>query len=88
MTRVRVYTTKTCPYCKTLKDMLTENNVDFVDVDVSDERNNKEFEMVIKITDSDMVPIIKVDKNLLVPEKSFKSIPQAVEMIKTIINGK
>jgi glutaredoxin-like YruB-family protein len=32
---IKVYSTPTCPYCVTLKNFLKENNIQFEDIDVS-----------------------------------------------------
>jgi len=36
--KVKVYSTPVCPYCETLKTFLKKNNVDFEDVDVSEDK--------------------------------------------------
>lgn len=34
MTKVEIYTTRTCPYCIRAKGLLTSKNVDFIEIDV------------------------------------------------------
>jgi len=36
--KVRIYSTPTCPYCKMVKEFLTEKGVKFEDVDVSSDQ--------------------------------------------------
>lgn len=37
MTKVLVYTTKTCPYCQMLKQFLRANKVEFKEIDVGED---------------------------------------------------
>jgi len=44
MARVRVYSTPTCIYCQALKEFLSQHNIEFEDIDVSqDEEKAKEM---------------------------------------------
>jgi len=44
MSKIKVYSTPTCPYCHMLKDWLKEKKVDFEDIDVaSDHEAAKEM---------------------------------------------
>ena len=47
MAKVKVYSTPTCPWCKKVKAFLTENKVEFEDIDVSADQA-KANEMVEK----------------------------------------
>ena len=47
MTKVTIYSTPTCPYCKQEKDFLKEKGVNFEDIDVAAEPD-KASEMVDK----------------------------------------
>jgi len=35
MAKVEIYTTKTCPFCRTAKQLLNEKNVSFDEIDVT-----------------------------------------------------
>lgn len=82
---VRVYSIPECPYCTELKEIFTTEGVEFVDINVSLPENDKEYEDLCKITKSDDVPIIKVGKQLLVPNVSFTSIRQAADITKSFL---
>ncbi len=64
MSKVKVYTTKTCPYCYMLKDYLKANKVDFEDVDVSSDYEAA-MEMVSK-SGQRGVPVADIDGNIVV----------------------
>lgn len=70
--KVTVYSTPTCPYCKLVKKFLTENDVAFTDVDVSED--GKKAEEMIKKTGQMGVPVIEIGDELIVgyDEKKLK----------------
>ena len=79
---IRIYGIPNCPYCSDLKEKLTKDNIPFVDVNVMLEENKAEYDKIYEITKCDDVPIVKVGKNLLLPNTSFKSINECCEIIK------
>ena len=56
---VKVYSTKSCPYCVMAKDFLKQNNIEFEDIDVGADQESAR-EMVQKSGQMD-VPVIDVD---------------------------
>lgn len=85
MKKVRIYSTPTCPYCQELKELLTKDGIDFTDVNVNLPENGVEYLKLHNITKSDDVPIVKVGKQLLVPNISFKSIHEAYLLTKKLL---
>jgi len=69
-----------------LKEIFTREGVEFTDINVMLEENEKEYEELHKIIKSDDVPVIKVGKQLLVPNVSFQSIRQAADLTKKFLN--
>jgi glutaredoxin-like YruB-family protein len=61
MTEIEVYTTPTCPYCTKLKNWLEEENIDFEEFDLS--QNRKKAQEIVKKTGQRGVPqtLIKED---------------------------
>ncbi len=82
---VTLYGFSGCPYCKELKDLLTTENIEFKYVDVNLPENIEEFNKILEISKADEVPIVKVGKQLLVPNVSFKSIKEAAELTKKFL---
>jgi glutaredoxin-like YruB-family protein len=64
MAKVIVYSTPTCPYCKKAKEYFTEKNVEFEDIDVS-ENEDRQKEMVDK-SEQMAVPVIDIDGTIIV----------------------
>lgn len=85
MENVRIYTIPDCPYCAELKEILTNEGVSFTEVNVNLPENEKEYNQIYEVTKSDEVPIIKVDKQLFVPNVSFKSIREAADLTKKFL---
>lgn len=64
MPKVKVYSTPTCPYCVTLKEFLKDNNIDFEDIDVSQDK--AQLDEMIKKSGQMGVPVITIDDKVIV----------------------
>lgn len=64
MPKVRVYTTPICPYCAALKDFLKDHNIEFEEIDLSQDLE-KQTE-IIKKTKQMMVPVVEIDGEFIV----------------------
>ena len=62
--KVIVYSTPTCPYCKRVKDYLTQKGVSFSDYNVAEDRE-KAKEMIDKSKQMG-VPVIVIDNDVVV----------------------
>ena len=82
---VTIYGFNGCPYCAELKEILTNEGIEFRDVDIQLDENVEEFEKVRKISNADEVPIVKVGNQLLIPNVSFKSITEAAVLTKKFL---
>jgi len=61
---VKVYSTPTCVYCKTLKGYLKNHGVEFEDIDIS--KDEKQLQKMIKDSGQMGVPVIDVDGEIIV----------------------
>lgn len=61
---VKIYSTPTCVYCKTLKGYLKKNEIGFEDIDVS--KDEKELQHMIKISGQMGVPVIDIGGEVVV----------------------
>lgn len=82
---IKIYTIPNCPYCSQLKELLTEAEVEFAEVNVNLSENESEYNQIHKITKSDDVPIIRIGKQLLIPNVSFHTIKEAVDLTKRFL---
>jgi len=83
---IRLYGFDECPYCQELKGMFDTNNIPYTYVDVSLEENEAECEKLFNLTNDESVPVVLVNKTILAPESSFKSIPEAYELTLKFLN--
>ena len=64
MASVKIYSTPTCPYCKMAKQFLTENNIQFEDIDVAASQTAAQ-EMISKSGQMG-VPVLEINNQLVV----------------------
>jgi len=69
--KVKVYSTKTCPWCHKVKEFLNEKKVKFEDIDVganqkaANEMVEKSGQMGVPVTDIDGTVIVGFDKEAI-----------------------
>jgi len=61
---IKVYSTPTCVYCKTLKGYLKTNGKEFEDIDVS--KDESKLQEMIKISGQMGVPVLDIDGEVVV----------------------
>lgn len=61
---IKVYSTPTCVYCKTLKGYLAKNKIDFEDIDVS--KDEKQLQKMIKDSGQMGVPVVDIDGEIVI----------------------
>ena len=64
MKKVKIYSTPTCPWCMRAKQFLKENNIDFVDYDVSSDE--EAAEEMIRISGQMGVPVLDIEGEIIV----------------------
>lgn len=84
---VRLYGFEGCPYCDELKGMYDENNINYTFVDVTLKENKRESDKIFELTKEDSVPIVLVNKTILAPDSSFKSIKEAYDLTMKFLNS-
>jgi len=78
--KVKVYSTSTCPWCKKIKEFLTEKKVKFDDIDVganqeaANEMVEKSGQMGVPVIDIDGKIIVGFDKEALEKALAWKDI--------------
>lgn len=61
---VKVYSTPTCVYCKTLKEYLKNHDINFEDIDIS--KDGKQLEIMIKDSGQMGVPVVDIDGEIII----------------------
>lgn len=62
--KIKIYTTLTCPYCQMAKDFFSKRKLDFEEIDVA--QDQKAAEEMIKISGQMEVPVIQIDKKVII----------------------
>lgn len=60
---MKIYSTPTCVYCKTLKAYMKKHGIDFEDIDVS--KDEKRLQEMIKISGQMGVPVVDIDGEII-----------------------
>lgn len=87
-----LFTMQGCAFCEQFKIKLNENNIDFVNRDINE--NKEEYDLFVKATGNDFVPSFMIiesqDMNpishLFAPGRDFEDLDKAVNIIKEHIN--
>jgi glutaredoxin-like YruB-family protein len=60
---VKIYSTPTCVYCKTLKKYFKNNGIEFEEIDVS--KDEKQLQKMIKDSGQMGVPVVDIDGEII-----------------------
>ena len=80
MEKITIYTNETCPYCKQIKEELTNNNIEFENKLTSEFKD--EWLNIISLTGMATVPTVYYKENYFVPGRDFNNAPHLLNIIK------
>ena len=61
---VKIYSTPTCVYCKTLKGYFKKNIIEFEDIDIS--KDEQQLQKMIKDSGQMGVPVVDIDGEIII----------------------
>ena len=64
MTKVRIYSTPICPFCKRAKEFFKKHNVEYEDINVAE--NEKARDELVEKSGQMSVPVIEVGDKIIV----------------------
>jgi len=79
MKEIKIYTTATCTYCKSVKEVLNKKKIEF-----TEKQNNKHQKSWVKIqrlTGLAIFPTVVVGDNYYIPGRDFNNPEQLVTML-------
>ena len=79
MDKIEIYTNSTCGYCKTLKDELTKNNIEFKEKSTNDFKD--EYQEIVSLTGLATTPTIKYKDEYFVPGRDYGSPQQLINLL-------
>jgi len=63
---VKIYGFSGCPYCKELKELLTKDGIQFIDVDIDLPENQEEFNKIMEVSVKSIQEAFELTKKFLV----------------------
>lgn len=84
MNKITIFSAPYCGYCTELKERLVNLNIDFIDLDITLEKNKISADNLFKFTKTNDIPIAVVGKTILIPNSSFKTIEEASLLIEKL----
>ena len=81
MNKIEIYTNSTCGYCKTLKDELIKNNIDFNEKLTADYKD--EYQAIVNLTGLPTTPTIKYEGEYFVPGRDYGNPQQLINLLET-----
>ena len=81
MNKIEIYTNSTCGYCKTLKDELTKNNIEFEEKLTTDFKD--EYQAIVSLTGLPTTPTIKYKDEYFVPGRDYGNPQQLINLLET-----
>jgi glutaredoxin len=81
---IRIYTSEECVYCNDLKTKLQRGNIEYTDIDVDNDKNREHVDKLYEFVGKPIIPIIIKKPHILIPTRSFNTIDEAIELIKSL----
>ena len=81
---VILYTKETCPYCINFIKLLDDEGIKFINKEIEQEGIREEFDKMVSLTGQGVFPTILTNDNYLIPNRDFRSMPEGIQMIKSI----
>jgi glutaredoxin len=81
MKEVTIYTNKTCPYCKQIKEILEKNDIKFKNKITTE--HNEEWKKITNLTNMPVTPTIYYKDNYFLPGRDFYNPDHLLEVLKS-----
>mgnify|MGYP003146361481 CR=1 FL=1 len=77
--KITIYTSKTCQYCDTVKTILKENWLEFIEIDIVERKDL--WDNVKDLTITPITPTIEINNEFLLPGRDFVNPQNLIEII-------
>ena len=84
MNKIEVYTNETCSHCKTIKEELTKNNIEFENKLTSE--FTTEYQDIVNLTGLPTIPTIKYNDEYFLPGRDYQTPEQLINILKVFNN--
>ena len=79
MEKIIIYTNETCPYCKQIKEKLTEDKIDFENRLTKDHKET--WQSIVDFTGMATVPTVEYKNNYFVPNRDFGNVQGLINVL-------
>jgi len=86
MEKIKIYTNANCPYCKTIKERLNSENIEFNEFLTSEYPDI--WREVSGLTSMPTVPTIEFKKELLIPSRDYSNPNHLIKILQEIKESK
>jgi glutaredoxin len=80
MEKIEIYTMETCAYCKTIKEELTKNNIEFKEKSTIEFKDD--WSKIVDLTNLPTTPTIYYKNNYFIANRDFNSPQNLIELLK------
>ena len=80
MDKITIYSSKTCNYCKQMKDELKKEKIQFEEKLTEDFK--EEFQQIVNLTSMNMTPVIEYKNEYFLPGRDYMNPKQLIEILK------
>ena len=80
MEKIEIYTMETCAYCKTIKEELTKNNIEFKEKSTIEFKDD--WNKIVDLTNLPTTPTIYYKNNYFIANRDFNSPQNLIELLK------
>ena len=84
--KITIYTTETCPYCKSIKDKMKESSIEFTEKNTV--KSIEEWKEVFNLTAMPTTPTIEIGGEFLIPGRDFQNPQQLIEVLSNFKKSK
>jgi len=79
MEKIIIYTNETCPYCKQIKEKLTEDKIEFENRLTKDHKET--WQSIVDFTGMATVPTVEYKNNYFVPNRDFGNVQGLINVL-------
>lgn len=84
MKKIKIFYNENCPYCEKLINSLNELKIDFEGINIETNIGYKKYLKLRNFTNNDGIPCAIVGNQVIIPDVSYKTIDEAITLIKSL----
>ncbi len=85
--KIKIFTQPNCLYCKNVKDALTEKEIEFESIDISQSENREEWNLVTRLSGIGMTPTITFRDQIWAPNRDFQDANSLIQRLQYFLDN-